>query len=80
MVKSDKNEKKNSAAGGIYGGFTASEIRRAVIFLAHFQRTNFRRRIQRSAAAEGLAATEAVSTVTRISLPHLYRPCLPTID
>ena len=48
---------KNSAAGGIYGGFTASKIRRlirrAVIFPADFRRTNFRRRIRRSAAAEG---------------------------
>ena len=57
MVKSDKNAKKNSAAGDIYGGFTASKIRRlirrAVIFPADFRRTNFRRRIRRSAAAEG---------------------------
>ena len=49
--------KKNSAAGSIQGGFTASKIRRlirrAVIFPADFQRTNFRRRIRRSAAAEG---------------------------
>ena len=48
---------KNSAAGGIYGGFTARKIRRlirrAVIFPADFRRTNFRRRIRRSAAAEG---------------------------
>ena len=44
---------KNSAAGGIYGGFMASKIRRAVIFSADFRRTNFRRRIRRSAAAEG---------------------------
>ena len=48
---------KNSAAGGIYGGFTASKIRRlirrAIIFPADFRRTNFRRRIRRSAAAEG---------------------------
>ena len=47
---------KNSAAGDIYGGFTASKIRRlirrAVIFSADFRRTNFRRRIRRSAAAE----------------------------
>ena len=56
MVKSDKNAKK-SAAGGIYGGFTASKIRRlirrAVIFTADFRRTNFWLRIRRSAAAEG---------------------------
>ena len=48
---------KNSAAGGIYGGFTSSKIRRlirrAVIFPADFRRTNFRRRIRRSAVAEG---------------------------
>ena len=48
---------KHSAAGGIYAGFTASKIRRlirrAVIFPADFRRTNFRRRIRRSAAAEG---------------------------
>ena len=47
---------KKSAAGGIQGGFTASKIRRlirhAVIFRADFRRTNFRRRIRRSAAAE----------------------------
>ena len=45
---------KKSAAGDIYGGFTASKIRRlirrAVIFSADFRRTNFRRRIRRSAA------------------------------
>ena len=48
---------KNSAARGIYGGFTASKIRqlirRAIIFPADFWRTNFRRRIRRSAAAAG---------------------------
>ena len=56
MVKSDKKCQNNSAAGDIYGGFTASKIRRlirrAVIFSADFRRTNFRRRIRRSAAAE----------------------------
>ena len=49
---------KNSAAEGIYGRFTVSKIRRlirrAVIFPADFRRINFRRRIRRSAAAEGL--------------------------
>ena len=63
MVKSDKMP-KNSAAGGIYGGFTASKIRRlirrAVIFPADFRRTNFRRRIRRSAAAEGLVIDMSV--------------------
>ena len=48
---------KNSAAGGIYGGFTVSKIRRlirrAVIFPADIRRTNFRPQIRRSAAAEG---------------------------
>ena len=48
---------KNSATKGIYGGFTVSKIwrliRRAVIFPADFRRTNFWRRIRRSAAAEG---------------------------
>ena len=57
MVKSDKYAKKNSAAVGIYGGFTVIKIRqlirRAVILPADFRRTNFRRWIRRSAAAEG---------------------------
>jgi len=48
---------RNSAAETFYGGFTASKIRRlirrAVIFPADFRRTNIRRRIRRSAAAEG---------------------------
>ena len=48
---------KNSVAGCIYGRFTASKIwrliRRAVILPADFRRTNFWRRIRRSAAAEG---------------------------
>jgi len=48
---------RNSAADTFYGGFTASKIlrliRRVVIFPAGFPRTNIRRRIRRSAAAEG---------------------------
>ena len=56
MVKSDRNA-KNSAAGGIYGGFTVSKIRRlmrrAVMFPVDFRQTNFRRRIRPSAAGEG---------------------------
>ena len=48
---------RNSAAETFYGGFTASKIRRlirrAIIFPADFRRTNIRRRIRRSAAAEG---------------------------
>jgi len=48
---------RNSAAETFYGGFTASKIRRlirrAIIFLSDFRRTNIRRRIRRSAAAEG---------------------------
>ena len=52
---------KNSTAERIYGGFTVSKIRRlirrAVIFLADFRRTNFWRRIRRSAAAEGSRPT-----------------------
>ena len=48
---------RNSAADTFYGGFTASKIRRlirrAVIFPADFRRTNIRRRIRRSTAAEG---------------------------
>ena len=48
---------KNSAAARIYDGFTASKIpqliRHAVISPADFRRTNFQRRIRRSAAAEG---------------------------
>jgi len=46
---------RNSAADTFYGGFTVSKIRalRAVFFPADFWRTNIRRRIRRSAAAEG---------------------------
>ena len=57
MVKSDKMP-KNSAAGRTYGGFTASKIRRAVIFPADFRRTNFLRRIRRSAAMVVLVSAE----------------------
>ena len=55
-MNADRNVEK---FGGdtFYGGFTASKIRRliqpAVIFPADFRRTNIRRRIRRSAAAEG---------------------------
>ena len=56
MAKSDKNAKK-SAAERMYGGFAVSNIRRpirsAVISPVDFRRSNFRRRIRRSAAAEG---------------------------
>jgi len=45
MVKSDKKGKKNSAAEGIYGGFTICKIRRlirrAVIFPADFRCVQF---------------------------------------
>jgi len=44
---------RNSAADTFYGGFTASKIRRAVIFPADFRRTNIQWRIRRLAAAEG---------------------------
>ena len=65
MVKSDKCQ-KYSAAGDICGGFTGSKIRRlirrAVIFSADFRRTNFRRRIRRSAAAEESITSERAHT------------------
>jgi len=55
---------RNSAAETFYGGFTASKIRRpirrAVIFPADFRRTNIRRRIRRSAAAEGSMHGECI--------------------
>jgi len=48
---------RNSATDTFCGGFTPSKIRRlirrVVIFPADFRRTNIRRRIRRSAEAEG---------------------------
>ena len=55
-MKADRNVKK--FGGGdilwrIYASKIRRLIRRAIIFLADFRRTNIRRRIRRSAAAEG---------------------------
>jgi len=47
----------NLAAELICGRYMASIIPRAVIFLADFRQTNIRRRIRRSAAAEGFINT-----------------------
>ena len=67
---------RNSAADTFYGGFTASKIRRlirrAVIFPVDFRRTNIRRRIRRSASAEG-STTPAVPITTPFSRAKVVR-------
>jgi len=76
---------RNLAAETFYGGFTASKIwrliRRAIIFAADFRQTSIRRRIRRSAAAEGSMTTNANYTVFhKIGTPLYFSITLSNVD
>ena len=72
MVKSDKNAKKIRRREVFRADLRLAKlrlIRRAVIFPADFRRTNFRRRIRRSAAAEESTAVIYATTDDTVKFP-----------